>query len=166
MLAQRQARGTWSNENFIGYGENSGPLDPKGLSTFFESDAEIEWLNRMAKLSQELEDIRALPDNWDGEGAEAPKAELVDSVIDLLGSLQSQRTLPPPTRMAASPVGNIILEWQFEHSAYLEAEIVEPFHVEWMLELPFLPTQHWEESWMPAYAKKQRSRGLTLLVVR
>ncbi|HEY4696663.1 MAG TPA: hypothetical protein VIH29_01470 [Gallionella sp.] len=166
MLAQRQARGTWSNENFIGYGENSGPLDPEGLSTFFESDAEIEWLNRMAELGQELEDIRTLPDNWDGEGAEAPKAELVDSAIDLLSSLQSQRTLPPPTRIAASPAGNIILEWQLEHSVYLEAEIVEPFRVEWMLELPFHPTRHWEESWMPAYAKKQRSQGLTLLVVR
>ena len=166
MLAQRQARGTWSNETFIGYGENSGPLDPKGLSTFFESDAEIEWLNRMAELGQELEDLRALPDNWDGEGADAPKTELVDSAIDLLGYLQNKCTLPPPTRVAASPAGNIVLEWQLENSVYLEAEIVEPFHVEWMLERPFIPTRHWEESWMPAYAKKQRSQGLPLLVMR
>lgn len=166
MLAQRQAHGTWSNETFIGYGENSGPLNPEGLSTSIESDTESGWSNRMEGLIQELEHIRLFQDNWDGEGAEAPKTELVDSAIDLLGSLQSQRTLPPPTRMAASPAGDIILEWQLEHSVYLEAEIVEPFHVEWMLELPFRPTQHWEESWMPAYAKKQRSRGLTLLVVR
>jgi len=164
MLAKRQARGTWSNETFIGYGENSGPLNPDGLSTFIESDTENEWSNRMAELIQELEHIRSFQDNWDGEGAEAPKTDLVDSAVDLLGSLQSQRTFPPPTRIAASPAGHIILEWQFEHNVYLEAEIVEPFHVEWMLGQPLHPTQHWEESWMPAYAKKQRSRGLTLVV--
>lgn len=164
MLAQKQARGTWSNETFISYGENSGPLNPEGLSTFLESDTENEWSNRTAGLIQELENILSFQNNWDGEGAEAPKAELVDSTIDLLGSLQSQRILPPPIRIAASPTGNIILEWQLEHSVYLEAEIVEPFRVEWMLEQPFHPTQHWEETWMPAYAKKQRSRGMTLVV--
>ncbi len=164
MLAQRQAHGTWSDQTFINYGENSGPLNPEGLSTSIESDAESGWSNRMTGLIQELEDIQSLQDNWDGEGAEAPKAELVDSAIDLLGFLQSQQTLPPPTRMAASPAGNIILEWQFEQNVYLEAEIVEPFHVEWMLELPIHPTQHWEESWMPAYARNQRSRGMTLVV--
>jgi len=164
MSAQRQARDTWSNETFIPYGENSGPLNPEGLSTFLESDTEKEWSNRIAGLIQELEHILSFQDNWDGEGAEAPKAALVDSAIDLLGALQSQRTLTPPIRIAASPAGSIILEWQLEHDVYLEAEIIEPFRVEWMLELPFHPTQHWEETWMPVYAKKQRSRGMTLVV--
>jgi hypothetical protein len=71
--------------------------------------------------------------------------------------------LPPPVRIAASPNGNIILEWQSENNVYLEAEIVEPFHVEWMLEQPFHLTQHWEESWMPAYARNQRSRGMRVV---
>lgn len=163
MLAQRQARGTWSNETFIGYGENSGPLNPEGLSTSIESDAESEWSNRIAELIHELEYIRSLQNNWDGEGAEAPKAALVDSAIDLLVFLQSQQMLPPPVRIAASPNGNIILEWQSENNVYLEAEIVEPFHVEWMLEQPFHLTQHWEESWMPAYARNQRSRGMRVV---
>lgn len=159
MLAQRQARGTWSNENFIGYGENSGPLNPAGLSTFFKSDMEDRWSSRMMGLIQELEDIQSLQDNWDGEGAEAPKPELVDSTITLLGFIQN--TLPPPTRITPSQTGNIVLEWQFEDNVYLEAEIVDPFHIEWMLEVPFQPTQHWEEELSKfVLVKKQRSPSM------
>lgn len=163
MLEQRQAHGTWSTETFIGYGENSGPLIPEGLSTSIET--EDGWSSRMEGLLQELKHFRLFKNNWDGEGAEAPQAELVDNAIDFLNFLQNQRILPPPTRVVASPVGNIILEWQFEYDVYLEAEIVEPFQVEWMLEQPFHPTQHWNETWMPDYTK-QRSRDLTLLVMR
>ena len=162
MLAQRQARGTWSNENFIGYGENSGPLNPAGLSTFFKSDMEDRWSNRMMGLIQELEDIQSLQDNWDGEGAEAPKSELVDSTITLLRFIQN--TLPPPTRITPSQTGNIVLEWQFEDNIYLEAEIVDPFHIEWMLEVPFQPTQHWEEELSKfALAKRQQSPSMMLV---
>lgn len=162
MLAQRQAHGTWSNDTFISYGSNSGPLNPEGLSTFFKSEIEDRWSNRMTELIQELVDIQSLQDNWDGEGAEAPKSELVDSAITLLGFIQN--TLPPPTRISASQTGNIVLDWQFEDNTYLEAEIVGPLHVEWMLEVPFQPTQHWEEELSKfVIAKRQRSPSMMLV---
>ena len=165
MLAQRQAHGTWSDQTFINYGENSGPLNREGLSTFFKSDMEDRdrWSNRMRGLVQELKDIGSLQDDWDGEGAEAPKSELVASAITLLDFIQN--TLPPPTRITPSQTGNIVFEWQFEDNIYLEVEIVDPFHIECMLEVPFQPTQHWEEALpvVPRPLKRQWSPSMTLV---
>lgn len=145
MQAQRQGSSTWSDKDFIGYGENSGPVNPAGLSTFFKDDME-DRSNRMIEL-------KSLQDNWDGEGAEAPKLELINIAITLLGFIQ--HTLPPPTRITPSQTGNIVLEWQFKDSTYLEVEIVDPFHIECMLEVPSLPTRHWEEK-LPEFVRAKR----------
>ena len=162
MLAHGQAQGIWSDDTYISYGENSGPLNPEGLSTFFRSEVEDRWSNRVTELIQELENIQSLHDNWDGEGAEAPKSELIDSAITLLGFIQKK--LPPPSRITPTQNGGIVLDWQFENNIYLEAEIADPCLVEWMLEIPFQQTQHWEEE-IPkiAVVKKQRFHDVMLI---
>lgn len=163
MLAHRQAYGTWSNDSFISYGGNSGPLNPEGLSTSFKSEIEDRWSNRKTELIQELENIQSLQENWDGEGAEAPKLELIDSAISLLGFIQKK--LPPPSRITPTQTGNIVLEWQFENNIYLEAEIVDRSCVEWMLEIPFQQTLHWDEE-IPMVVSARNVRFNDMMLVR
>lgn len=144
LVARKRDHVTWSEDSFIGSDENPGPLNRDGLLSF---------RNRlggpMKEKIEELEGFRLLHANWDGEGAEKPKRELVDSAIALLTNLPdvgwifSGRELPPPSRVTATQIGNIVLEWQFNDGYYLEAEVSEPSRVEWMFEDPIRPTKHW-----------------------
>lgn len=157
MLAQIQSGDIWSNETFVPYGADSGPLGPEGLSSSFETQTEREWSDRTTRLNSELEQIRSLRDNWDGEGAMAPGEGIVESTIALLNSLQIDG-LPPPTRIAASQAASIVIEWQLEHGKHLEAEILEPYRAEWMLVQPNHHPLHWEGSWKHPAQKNQPTK--------
>ena len=160
MLAHIQSRDIWSNETFIPYGADSGPLGAEGLSSSSEDQVDREWSNSTASLTLKLEQIRSLRDNWDGEGAMAPGEGIVESTIALLSSLQNKNKygLPPPTRIVASQAASIVIEWQLEHGEHLEAEILEPYRAEWMLVQPNHHPLHWEGSWKHPAQKNQPTK--------
>ncbi|UCC30925.1 MAG: hypothetical protein JSU86_01350 [Phycisphaerales bacterium] len=122
-------------------------LSPSGLASSEEHETHKAWVGRVKELWNERTDdllrIRMLEDDWDGLGAQAPNAALVDSAIDLLKILRHEDRAYPPTRVVAGPTGTIVFEWQVEDT-YLEAEIVRPFGAEWMLSQPGHPTVHWD----------------------
>lgn len=127
---------TWSDE--ITSGDPSPGVSPEGLSMV--SAEEVVWEDSL----KELLAIRLLDDDWDGMGATAPLPELIDIGVYLLDLVHQRGTLPPTSRIVASPSGNIVFEWQLD-SFYLEAEITDIHHAEWMMETPGHPTEHWRE---------------------
>ncbi len=122
---------------FTFYSRTSG-TESGALASGTDFDADSRWGER----SDDLHRLLSLPDDWDGQGAVAPESLLVNSAIDLLRKFREQTELPPPTRIVAAPSGSVVLEWQ-TGEVYLEAEVFEPDHVDWMLERPAQPTEHW-----------------------
>jgi len=127
---------TWSDETTSG--APSPGLSLAGLSMV--SAEEMVWEDRL----KELLAMRLLHYDWDGMGATAPLPELTDTGVYLFDLVRQRHTLPPPSRIVASPCGSIIFEWQLD-SFYLEAEITDLHHAEWMMETPDQPTEHWRE---------------------
>ena len=123
------------------------PVDPLASDMLFSSPARA-----MADVWRErIEDLlltRGLSEDWDGLGAAAPRPEFVDGAIQLLRELQSENELPAPSRVCPSPIGTVLLEWQIGDT-YLEAEIIDAFRAEWMLQVGDQAAEHWESSWPP-----------------
>lgn len=114
-------------------------LDSSALASSEECELRRRWRERVPELWGELTDdllrIRSIERDWDGLGAETPDGALVDYAIDLLKELRRADELCPPTRIVATPAGTVLFEWQYD-DGYVEAEIVEPYRAEWMLERP------------------------------
>ena len=89
---------------------------------------------------QSLQRLSALKDDWDGDGAAAPAAELVASAKKTMEQLR-QHGMPAPSRVTAGPDGTILIEWQ-EPGSYLEIEVMAAERAEWMMIRPGIPTQH------------------------
>jgi hypothetical protein len=99
-----------------------------------EPDRWDEMVNRILGLGK-------LQEDWDGLGAKAPQATLIDSAVELSQSLR-QHGFRPPSRVGAGPDGEILLEWQDDH-LYLEAEVCAPHFAEWMLAVDGQTPKHW-----------------------
>lgn len=97
---------------------------------------------RWKQILDRLIAISKLEDNWDGEGAEAPDFEIIDSVTELL--IKHTELLPHPNRIVPSVDGAIVVEWQLD-GTYLEAEVETTNLAEWMLRTPDGVITHWEE---------------------
>jgi hypothetical protein len=95
-------------------------------------------------IMDDLLGMRALQNDWDGMGAEAPSSQLVDSTLRFAQTLR-RRGYPCPSRVGAGPNGTVLFEWQLVQM-YLEAEITEPRLAEWMQIVPGQPPRHWEVS--------------------
>ncbi len=124
-------------------------FNPSALASSEECELRKRWRDRVPELWKERTDdllrIRSTEHDWDGLGAEAPDDALVDSAISLLKMLRRESDMPPPTRIVATPGGTVLFEWQYD-GVYIEAEIVEPYCAEWMLERPGEQTAHWTMS--------------------
>jgi hypothetical protein len=94
------------------------------------------------RVIEELQRIRTLADDWDGQGAEAPSREAVDWAVDWVQQMRHYRQAIPPARAVPGVVGEVYLEWQGE-SFHVVAEITSPARVEWTLSLPGQPNRHW-----------------------
>jgi len=70
-----------------------------------------------------LHSFRALEDDWDGGGALAPEASLLDGAINLAHSLR-QNQIIPVDRVHVSADGTVIFEWFGNGRAYLEIEVI------------------------------------------
>jgi hypothetical protein len=97
--------------------------------------------DRWDEMIKRLIGLRNLQEDWDGMGAKAPKAALIDSALDLAVQLR-QQGFRHPSRVGAGPDGEILLEWQDDH-LYLEAEISAPHSTEWMLAIDDQRPKHW-----------------------
>ena len=130
-------------------------VDPEVLATSSGSQTATAWRRGI----EDLLAMRALPDDWDGLGAEAPPRDVIDSAIDLVRTRRNDPDAPPPVRIVSSPNGSVVLEWQMA-GAYYEAEIAEPYHAEWMFEPPGGPAEHWEEDWTPLAGGRQEAQDM------
>jgi hypothetical protein len=116
-----------------------GPLLPNGASTIEASRTdEADWKH----IFQELDKIRALTADWDGQGAEAPKGENVDWAAEWVRQMRRYPSAIPPTHAVPGIAGEVYLEWRYD-PLYLVAEICAPAQVEWTLSHPGQPNRHW-----------------------
>jgi hypothetical protein len=95
------------------------------------------------RLLDDLLRVRALEDDWDGQGASALDPANVDRAIAWVQQMRRWEHALPPARVVPGVTGELILEWQAD-SFYLTAELCRPDRVEWMLALPGQPTRQWE----------------------
>ena len=94
------------------------------------------------RLVEELERMRTLTGDWDGQGAEAPAAGSLDWALEWVRQMRQYRQAIPPSRAVPGVAGELYLEWQGE-SFHLVAEIASPGRVEWTLSVPGEANRHW-----------------------
>lgn len=82
-------------------------------------------------VCDKIDTFRALPTDWDGEGAERPRDEEIDYALELATSLQF---FAPPTTVVPIANGGIQFEWHDPQKGYLEAEITKDGLIDWMHE--------------------------------
>jgi hypothetical protein len=104
----------------------TAPLDP------------AEWKKRI----EDLEAIRNYQNDWDGQGAEAPSPELMESAISL-AQLLLHRAIDAPSCVVPGVNGTVVFEWQGENGSYLEIEVTAPNRADGCLTVPGKPTEHW-----------------------
>jgi hypothetical protein len=106
---------------------------------------------RWAAVIDELLRIRKFESDWDGLGAEAPNAALVDRAIQWIQTMQGWGHALPPVRAVPGPVGDIHLVWGGP-AFYLTAELCESNKVAWLLQIPGQPVRQWrtdaESAWL------------------
>lgn len=120
-------------------------IDAGAIVSLF-ADAVAREHEHWRQIERDVRGMRQLHDDWDGEGAEAPRRSVVDSVVNLLSQLRAEG-MPVPSRAVVSPGGSVVLEWQHAGGFYLEAEISEPYRVEWMQKRANGPAEHWANRW-------------------
>jgi hypothetical protein len=113
-----------------------------------ELDALTEAAPGWRRLKDRLHEIRELDENWDGLRGRAPRSDAVDSIFALLQILQDSDEMP--TRIAPSPDGAVIIEWQ-NAGGYASLEVEAPFVGQFMLEQPGQPTIHNEWNWQSTW---------------
>jgi len=116
---------------------SSGRLSQEGLTTGL--DTHCAWTSKIHRTNE----LRFLSDDWDGEGALAPRPEIIAVAVGLLRGLMEQNWRPP-SQVAPSPTGGVIVGWR-HGSDYFEAEIDGPDIVEWMSLREGEPARHWHQ---------------------
>lgn len=95
------------------------------------------WVERIDDLLR----MYRMEHDWDGDGALAPRVELIDSALRLSQQLRRQG-YDVPSRVVAGVNGTILFEWQCG-DVYEEIEVTEPFKAEAMRITPGRPAEHW-----------------------
>ena len=90
-----------------------------------------------SKIVASVEATRNLTDDWDGDGATAPQAGVIETARKLLAWLRDNRLLCPTTT-GAGPNGSILLVWE-RGGRYFEIEIVASGQAEWFRSEPGAP---------------------------
>lgn len=84
-----------------------------------------------------------LADDWDGQGASAPTAELLQSALTLAHKL-SEQGVEAPSCVVVGVNGTVIFEWQGDQGAYAELEVTGPYQADGYWMKPGHETIHWE----------------------
>ncbi len=70
----------------------------------------------MATPIEQLQGLRCLQENWDGYGAAAPQAAVVDLAEEFVGLIEAMlcKSLPGPFTIHISPtrIGGVLIEWE------------------------------------------------------
>ncbi len=70
----------------------------------------------MAEPIEQLEAMRRLGENWDGYGAAAPQAKIIDLAQEFIGLLDAMlaRSSAAPAEFHVSPtrVGGVLIDWE------------------------------------------------------
>ena len=94
-------------------------------TTLLDTDSD-NWV----KSFQRLNNLRALQDNWNGEGAVSPDQSTFEAASKWLSDLYNQGNQPAPTTILASVNGSIIFNWQ--ENNYIELEFLGGLQAEFM----------------------------------
>ena len=109
-----------------------------GAGMYFSDNAdERTWARRW----REIEAISRLGDDWDGEGARAPTAAILNTARRLLGQM-SEDGDTAPSSITVSSDGTVIIAWK-RLGAYREAEVERAGIASWMERQAGVPTKHW-----------------------
>jgi hypothetical protein len=67
----------------------------------------------MANASEQLQAMRSLGENWDGYGAAAPQADVLDLAQAFVGLMEAVLRKATPAALHVSPtrVGGVLIEW-------------------------------------------------------
>ena len=115
--------------------------------------ASMSWNEREKDLAR----LRSFENNWDGFEAEAPDPSLMDKADFFLRVLKQRYPDNPPMRVVLSADGAVAFEWA-KNDKFVQAEIIDPFRVEWMFatseqdtkfSIEFLDAQTQEQAWQP-----------------
>jgi len=69
----------------------------------------------MTPAIEQLEAMRRLGENWDGYGAAAPQAKVIDlaqQLAGLLGTMLRKSAVPPQLHVSPTRVGGALIEWE------------------------------------------------------
>jgi len=70
----------------------------------------------MATPIEQLEAMRRLEENWDGYGAAAPRAEVIDLAQDFTclidAILRKSGTIPAALHVSPTRVGGVLIDWE------------------------------------------------------
>jgi len=114
---------------------STSTLAPSALSASSTGSGD-SWVERIESLNR----LHELKDDWDGDGAIAPRNDLLSSAKALLLGMRKNGWVAP-TGVAAGPNGTVLIDWQNEKN-YFEVEVVAPFQAEWMASIPGKPPEH------------------------
>lgn len=107
------------------------------------SSPEVMLARRWDLAIAKLNALRALEDDWDGLGSEAPPTELIDSAEEMLTALRWGHPGLVPTRVIATPDANVMFEWQAGRMI-MEAVIGAVGSASFVIEEPGQPTERWQ----------------------
>lgn len=114
--------------------------------------------SRWVALERHLLTFHSLGDDWDGLGAETPSPETVDLAFSLLRFFKGE--LPePPRRVAPTPDGAIVFEWQ-NPKGWFGVEVQAPASIETFPKRGHEALELWqkardeESSWGGAWAEQ------------
>jgi hypothetical protein len=79
-------------------------------------------------VAEKLESLRGLEEDWDGQGAVAPPAGVVDFALDLARRFQEEGK-PHPDFAIAGVNGTVVFEWHLAEG-FLQVEVTDPDRAE------------------------------------
>lgn len=84
----------------------------------------------MATVLEQLEAMRGVKENWDGEGAAAPEGSIITAAVEFWQDLQRREELPQPY-VTPNRVGGVLFFWEFGPHQ-LEVEFLSPEKAEFL----------------------------------
>lgn len=128
-------------------------LPPSGAEWLAEDTDSTRRRKSWNRAIDTLLGFGALPDDWDGLGAAAPRPPLIQSAIKFASHLQDQG-VDPPAVVSPGPDGTILFTWQ-DRDTYVNAEIDHTFRVEWMRISTGETARHWIDQLDPPSRERQ-----------
>ncbi len=97
------------------------------------------------RTTEALRDLGQLTDDWDGQGAEAPRPATTEGARALAAILETKHDVPPD-RVMPGVTGTVILEWQRE-GWYVEIEVTDRQRADVMTTSPAGASTHGTLQW-------------------